>query len=141
MQIRNDTNPVSNVERAQFQSLLHASWKAFDQALSASEGIELHKGPRGGGRDQAKMLAHVIMADESYLGKLGWKFKRVKDEDPANTLLRIREAISEGFEASVLGHIPEKGPRGGLRWPPRFFLRRVLWHILDHTWEIEDRMH
>jgi hypothetical protein len=24
-------------------------------------------------------------------------------------------------------------------WPPRYFMRRAAWHILDHAWEIEDR--
>jgi hypothetical protein len=26
-----------------------------------------------------------------------------------------------------------------VRWKPRFFARRLLWHALDHLWEIEDR--
>jgi hypothetical protein len=25
-------------------------------------------------------------------------------------------------------------------WPPRYFVRRVAWHVLDHAWEIEDRI-
>lgn len=24
-------------------------------------------------------------------------------------------------------------------WPPRYFVRRSAWHVLDHAWEIEDR--
>lgn len=140
MQIRNDNDTVSRDDLARFQTMLVESWRTFDQALSASEGIELRKGPRGGGRDQQKMMAHVIMADESYLAKLGWKYPNLVGEDPAASLKLIREAIIEGLEASVRGEIPEKGPRGGLRWTPRFFVRRVIWHILDHAWEIEDRM-
>jgi hypothetical protein len=140
MQIRNDNDTVSRDDLARFQTMLVESWRTFDQALSASEGIELRKGPRGGGRDQQKMMAHVIMADESYLAKLGWKYPNLVGEDPAASLKLVREAIIEGLEASVLGEIPEKGPRGGLRWTPRFFVRRVIWHILDHAWEIEDRM-
>jgi hypothetical protein len=42
--------------------------------------------------------------------------------------------------ASARGEIPAKGPRGGLRWTARYFVRRLSWHILDHAWEIEDRM-
>jgi len=31
-----------------------------------------------------------------------------------------------------------RGPRGGVIWAPRYFDRRVAWHVLDHAWEIED---
>jgi hypothetical protein len=140
MPIRNDNDAVPNDDLARFQTMLIESWRTFDQALSASDGIELRKGPRGGGRDQQKMLAHVIMADESYLAKLGWKYPKIEGEDPAASLKLFREAIIEGLEASARGEIPKKGPRGGLRWTPRYFVRRVIWHILDHAWEIEDRM-
>ena len=34
---------------------------------------------------------------------------------------------------------PKSGPRGGKIWSPRFFVRYVAWHTLDHAWEIEDR--
>ena len=34
---------------------------------------------------------------------------------------------------------PPPGPRGGKRWLPRYFVRRVGWHVLDHALEIEDR--
>jgi hypothetical protein len=30
-------------------------------------------------------------------------------------------------------------PRGGTYRLPRYFVRRVAWHVLDHAWEIEDR--
>jgi hypothetical protein len=26
------------------------------------------------------------------------------------------------------------------RWPPRYVVRRAAWHVLDHAWEIEDRI-
>jgi len=25
-------------------------------------------------------------------------------------------------------------------WTPRYFVRRTAWHVLDHAWEIEDRL-
>jgi hypothetical protein len=42
--------------------------------------------------------------------------------------------------AAAAGEVPAQGPRGGTRWPPRYFARRAAWHILDHVWEIEDRI-
>ncbi len=139
MPIQDDSQAVTGDDLARFKALMHASWQAFDQVLQASEGIELRKGQRGGGRDQEKMVEHLIMADESYLGKLGWKFKGSKDEEREAKLTRIRAAMLEGLEASVRGEIPRQGPRGGARWTPRFFVRREVWHTLDHAWEVEDR--
>jgi len=40
----------------------------------------------------------------------------------------------------VRGEIPHQGPRGGALWTPRYFVRRVAWHTVDHLWEIEDRI-
>ena len=41
---------------------------------------------------------------------------------------------------AAAGKIPPVGPRGGVRWTARTFVRRLTWHILDHAWEIEDRL-
>ena len=46
----------------------------------------------------------------------------------------------DALESAVHGELPEVGPRGGIIWKPRFFVRRVAWHVLDHAWEIEDRI-
>ena len=48
--------------------------------------------------------------------------------------------LLEGLQASAAGRIPAKGPRGGARWTPSYFVRRTAWHVLDHAWEIEDRL-
>jgi len=46
----------------------------------------------------------------------------------------------EAFAATAPLGRPAPGPRGGARWTPRGFIRRVAWHALDHAWEIEDRI-
>ena len=53
---------------------------------------------------------------------------------------QMQGAMLEGLISAASGEIPARGPRGGLRWTPRYFVRRVAWHVLDHTWEIEDRV-
>ena len=133
-----DARPVSAAELARLQKLLKASWRAFDSAVNAAKGKELAKGPRGGGRDLDKIVSHVLQADEAYLGQLGVKIKwdtkdSRRDQGPT------WQAIQEALAASARGEIPARGPRGGLRWTPRYFCRRSAWHILDHAWEIEDR--
>ena len=53
---------------------------------------------------------------------------------------RLQQAIREAISLVANNQDPERGPRGGIRWTPRQFVRRVAWHTLDHAWEIEDRI-
>lgn len=110
--------------------ILRACWVALDSSVSAAEGKSLAKGPRGGGRDAKKMVSHVLGAEFDYLKALGWKIHQKE----------VRGAFEEALRAKTAGAIPDRGPRGGIRWPARFYVRRSAWHILDHAWEIEDRL-
>ena len=67
-------------------------------------------------------------------------YKALEVNDLAEELHRTREAILDALAVAAAGDLPEKGPRGGVIWPPRYFIRRVAWHVLDHTWEIDDRI-
>lgn len=111
---------------------------AFDRAAEAAEGKELRKGPRGGGRDRDRIVRHVLGADASYLRSLAQKFSQDDDAPLADELARTREAIRAALAAAARGMIPAQGPRGGKIWTPRYFVRRVAWHTVDHLWEIED---
>lgn len=121
------------------KEILSGCWRAFDRAVEGAAGKELRKGPRGGGRDLEKITEHVVEADRQYLRRLAQSHKREKGSRAADELPRIRGAIFEALEAAERGEIPEQGPRGGVIWPVRYFVRRVAWHVLDHAWEIEDR--
>lgn len=135
-----DLEQVSPDELERFRAILRGCWWAFDRAVEFAQGKELSKGPRGGGRDRVKIIEHVIGGDVSYLGRIGWKKPRDTGASEEEQLKTVRDAILEGLKASAKGELPLKGPRGGLRWPARRFVRRVAWHTLDHAWEIEDRM-
>ena len=135
-----DTRPVDDAELLRFQTLLQASWRAFDGAVQAARGKELRKGPRGGGRDVEGIIQHVLAGDKSYLARLAWKPKPGEAQDLSEELDRTRQVILERLAAAVRGEVPARGPRGGVIWAPRTFVRRVAWHVLDHTWEIEDRL-
>ena len=115
-------------------AILRASWRAFDAAVAQARGKRLAKGPRGGGRTLDAIVAHVVGAEEGYLGGLGWK-----PPTRPKTTEQLRAAVLDGMAASARGEIPARGPRGGKRWTPRHFARRLAWHALDHAWEIEDR--
>jgi hypothetical protein len=135
-----EERPVSQAELERFQTLLGAYWQAFDTAVQQATGKELRKGPRGGGRDLDQIVQHVLDADASYIRRLAGKFKRDETAAPAAELARIRQTITETLAAAVAGELPTSGPRGGRIWKPRYFVRRVAWHVLDHAWEIEDRV-
>ena len=135
-----DIRPVEETELQRYQEMLMAFWGAFDNARTAARGKELRKGPRGGGRELEGILQHVLGADRAYLGKIGGKVKAVEELDPDEELRRTRQVILDALAAAVHGEMPAQGPRGGSRWTPRYFVRRSAWHVLDHTWEIEDRI-
>lgn len=135
-----DRAPVDPNERERWKAILQACWAAFDRAVKAAEGKELRKGPRGGGRDLDKMLGHVMEAEQAYARSLGWKQDKGREKDLQGELRETREAVLQALDAAVRGELPQEGPRGGKRWPPRYFVRRAAWHVLDHAWEIEDRI-
>jgi hypothetical protein len=135
-----DTRPINDEELPRLQALLKACWRAFDAATNLAEGKELRKGPRGGGRDLDSIIKHVLGADTAYLGRVAWRIKVGDDNDARGQLPVIRQAILDALTQSAHGDLPPRGPRGGTLWTPRYFVRRVTWHVLDHAWEIEDRI-
>jgi hypothetical protein len=135
-----DREPLDRLEFERLYAILLACWQAFDIAVQQAQGKELRKGPRGGGRDLEKIIDHILEADHAYLRRLAWVTKPGEGKNPMEELSRTRQAIQNALLAAVNGELPEQGPRGGVIWPPRYFIRRVAWHVLDHTWEIEDRI-
>lgn len=134
-----DAQPLDDVELRRLQTLLKACWRAFDAAVEMAEGKTLRTGPRGGGRSLDKIVEHVLgAARQSYLISLGGKAPQPKSA--ALSPEPIRQACLETLVASAHGEIAAYGPRGGKRWSPRYFVRREAWHVLDHVWEIEDRL-
>ena len=130
-----DRAPVSEEQLDDLIELLKASWRAFDRAVESAEGARLApSGPRGGGRELQKIVEHVIGADGGYTGAVGGKPPREGGEWKP-----VQDAFVEAVRARARGELPDRGPRGGERWPARFAVRRSAWHALDHAWEIEDR--
>jgi hypothetical protein len=135
-----DSMLVDEAEHQRLQALLQACWYAFDAALRASAGKELSKGPRGGGRDQEKMIQHVLEAEAGYLSRIGYRLKIEAGIDLSEKLSLVWQAVQDALAASAQGRVPAQGPRGGIRWTARYYVRRSAWHVLDHAWEIEDRI-
>jgi hypothetical protein len=126
-------------ELPRIHSLLQACWDAFDASVQHATGKELQKGPRGGGRDLDKIIHHVLEADRAYLRRVAWKPTKNSELSLEEAIEQTRHEIISALEKAVNEGLPETGPRGGVIWPTRYFIRRVAWHVLDHAWEIENR--
>jgi hypothetical protein len=112
--------------------LLVAAWDAL-RAVGRSAPASLRKGPRGGGRDRDKVVQHVYAAEAAYARKVGLRFREPAFDDAA-AVGELHAALEETVRAARSGMpTTERG------WPPRYAVRRVTWHVLDHVWEIEDR--
>jgi hypothetical protein len=113
-------------------ALVTAAWATLDEVAAGSP-AHLRKGPRGGGRDRDKMLAHVLDAQAAYARKIG-----IKQSPPAiddvSAIEEQREAI-----ATLLATPSDGGPLAPNGWPARYAARRIAWHALDHAWEMQDR--
>ena len=134
---KEDKQPLKARELERQRALLQASWRTFDGAARSAKGKTLRLGPRGGGRDLAKMTGHVLEAEVAYLGALGSKPPKAAASDE---MAAVRRAALHTLEAVANGR-PIENPRNTKRpWSPRYFVRRSAWHALDHAWEIEDRM-
>ena len=135
-----DAEPFDDAVRERSEANLAAIWRAFDRAVQAAEGKELRKGPRGGGRERDGIVRHVLGADAGYLRRVAQTVSQDEGAPLDDQLRRTREAIRAALAAGARGEIPREGPRGGALWTPRYFVRRVAWHTVDHLWEIEDRI-
>jgi hypothetical protein len=122
-----------------FVALLRASWAIFDAAARKAAGVHLSVGPRGGGRNRAKIIDHVREAEVAYLWKLGSRAPDASDEPPTQPMKLLRRTFLEALAAVAAGDEPADPSGARTRWPPRYAVRRSAWHVLDHAWELEDR--
>ena len=138
-----DARPLTAEQARRVADLVAACWTYFDRVVAAAP-AELRKGPRGGGRDRDRVVAHVTEAEASYAAKLGIRRRDLPPQD-AGPGPAVRAALLEVLGAASTGEpLKEKGPEAphkapGRNWPPRYAARRIAWHVLDHAWEIEDR--
>jgi len=133
-----DARPLKDAELTRLTKLLVANWEAFDATAREAKGASLRLGPRGGGRTLAKIVDHVLGADEAYLGGLGERPPK-RSADAAASMDRLRAAFLAALNAVAHGE-PVSNPRNTKKpWSPRYAIRRSAWHAMDHAWEIEDR--
>jgi hypothetical protein len=127
-------------ELARWLAILAACRATFIAVAEDAGGRSLRTGPRGGGRDRDRMVGHVLESERAYLGKLGGRFRPDPAAEPFAQLHALFQEQDATLAAKARGEIAPVGPRGGSRWSARTFIRRSAWHLLDHAWEIEDRL-
>ena len=127
-----DHRAADTAEAERQARLVEAAWAMLDR-VAATAPAELRKGPRGGGRDRDKMLAHVIESDWYYAREMG-----IRVPQPAATDRAAIDAMRIAM-VDVLRAPSDGTPLAGRKWTPRYAARRVAWHSLDHAWEMEDR--
>jgi hypothetical protein len=127
-----DRRPASAAEAARLARIVAAAWTIFDRVVAGAP-VELRKGPRGGGRDRDKVVAHCVSSDSSYATQIG-----LRRPEPAPT---DRPAVDAERRAilEILAQPSDGSPLAGRHWPARYAARRIAWHALDHAWEIEDK--
>ena len=127
-----DAEPLTARQAARQVELMRAAWAVLDKVAKASP-AELRKGPRGGGRDRDKMLDHVLGAEAAYARQIG--IKRPQPEVGDHRAVKaLRDELAQTLGRASDGSRPS--PKG---WPPRYAIRRIAWHVLDHAWEMQDR--
>lgn len=129
-----DTRTLTATELERQIRLLEAAWKALDAEADDARGVTLRKGPRGGGRELPKILEHVFAAEASYVSKLGARYAGLAGDQAA-----LRKVATEALTAIGRDEPIANASAVKKRWPPRYFVRRAAWHVLDHAWEIQDR--
>ncbi len=129
--LESDHRPVSRQEAARTSALLSAGWERFDDIVAGAP-ERLRKGRRGGGRDRDAIVDHVAGAEQMFASGVGFKLP-VPGPGDRSTIEANRAAILDWCRSG------QARPTARPGWPPRYAARRLLWHVLDHAWEIEDR--
>ncbi len=117
-----DDEPLSAKELARAVALLEKCWQGFDRVVAGAP-EQLAKGPRGGGRDRDAVVDHVREAERAYGRKIG------AGVPPRTPWPDQRAAVTESL----------RSPASDPKWPLRYAINRIAWHVTDHLWEIQDK--
>jgi hypothetical protein len=123
---------LSSADLERRLDLLQACWAYFDDVADRVS-PELRLGPRGGGRDRAKIIGHVHRVEP------GQFTCKVDVQTPIDVFFASDElgAHREASLAAIRAYNAEGKP--ARTWPIQFLIRRVAHHVMDHAWEMEDR--
>jgi hypothetical protein len=126
-------DPMDGADLERKIRLLRACWDYFD-TVAARVSSEMRKGPRGGGRDRDRIIAHTVRTEsEEFAKRLGLHVP----ERAALTPEGLRDH-RESYVAAMRAYNAGEGKR--MRsWNLPFLLRHSAFHTMDHAWEMEDK--
>jgi hypothetical protein len=115
-------------------ALLRACWAFFD-GVAARVSPEMRKGPRGGGRDRDRIVAHTLRTEsENFARSVGLKVPEGAALTPDG--LRAHRAA---YVAAIRAYNAGEVQRRMRTWTLPFLIRHSAFHTLDHAWEMEDK--
>ena len=112
--------------------LLRAAWAEFDET-AARVSAELRLGVRGGGRSRDKIVRHVLGQEADDFSR---RVQAPSDLDELSTPGELADHRDRFVEAMRDWYVEGK-PLG--KWTIPYLLRHTAYHVLDHTWEMQDR--
>lgn len=130
-----DHAPIAEAEFERRLALLQAAWAEFDEtAARVSE--ELRPGVRGGGRSRDAIIRHVLVVEGSdFAARVN---AETDFEDPTKRTPAHRRKHRERYLRALREWRPENKPIGRT-WTLSYLVRHAAYHVLDHTWEMQDR--
>jgi hypothetical protein len=129
-----EQEPMDAAELERKITLLQACWAYFDD-VAARVSPQMRKGPRGGGRDRDRIIAHTIRVEsEDFAKKVGLAVPEHGALAPG-ALAPYRSAYLEAMRAYQRGEF-ERPMRS---WTLAFLVRHSGFHAMDHAWEMEDK--
>lgn len=129
-----EQGPMEDAELERRIALLRACWAFFDR-VAARVSPEMRKGPRGGGRDRDRIIAHTVRNEsEDFAKRVGLVVAERAALTP-DGLVSYRAAYVDAIRAYHRGEIQ----RPMRSWTLSFLLRHSAFHTMDHAWEMEDK--
>jgi hypothetical protein len=112
--------------------LLRAAWAEFDETVNRVS-ADLQPGVRGGGRSRDQIVRHIL-ANEG-----GDFSRRVNAKSEFEDLLSPAGLAHhrDRYVKAMRAWYAEGKPLGN--WTIPYLLRHTAYHVLDHTWEMQDR--
>lgn len=127
-----DQRKMSSADVDRELTLMRACWNYFD-AVRGRVSAEMHKGPRGGGRDRDRIVTHVLGVEQDWAKKVG---VRVPDGEVVIDDVELKD-YRDAYCTAIRAHRSEG--RAARNWPLRYLVRHTAYHTMDHAWEMEDK--
>jgi len=120
-----DDERLDAAEVARQVGLLRSSWEAFDQATAP---------PR-------PCCPRASVAVDATATTWSSTSVRPSARTPAGSVCGCPRAHrgTEQRDKITAALMEERARPATTAWPPRYFIRRSAWYVLDHAWEMEDK--